>query len=197
MTRFDETDMEILRLLLADGRTPYSAIAEVVDLSPPAVSDRIDRLREEGIVRRVTVDVDRSKLSGADPVLLNVEVSPAAVDDAEAGFREHEAVEHVFTTADARLFVKAFADRGAVRSLLASAVDLDDVRSFDVHMLTDDAWTPGLGASAFDIECAECGNTVTDEGETETLGETRYHFCCPSCATRFTERYEELEEAAG
>ncbi|MFB6083699.1 MAG: Lrp/AsnC family transcriptional regulator, partial [Halorientalis sp.] len=46
MRGLDETDREILDILLSDGRRPYSDIAEAVDLSPPAVSDRIDRLQE-------------------------------------------------------------------------------------------------------------------------------------------------------
>ena len=46
MRGLDETDEEILDILLDDGRKPYSEIAEAVGLSAPAVSDRIDRLRE-------------------------------------------------------------------------------------------------------------------------------------------------------
>ena len=40
MRDIDDTDRELLRLLLEDARRPYSELAEAVDLSPPAVSDR-------------------------------------------------------------------------------------------------------------------------------------------------------------
>jgi DNA-binding Lrp family transcriptional regulator len=46
MRDLDETDLEILQLLLSDARRPYSDIAETVGLSAPAVSDRVSRLRE-------------------------------------------------------------------------------------------------------------------------------------------------------
>jgi DNA-binding Lrp family transcriptional regulator/YHS domain-containing protein len=196
MTRFDETDMEILRLLLADGRRTYSDIAETVDLSAPAVSDRIDRLREDGVIRRVTVDLDRSKLTGGTPVMVEVRAAPGAIETVRDGLAAREDVEHVFATADARVFAKAFVEDGDVRGLLAGAVDLDDVRSFDVHLLTDAEWTPGLSGTAFDLDCAECGNSVTEEGETTAIDGERYHFCCSSCESRFRDRYEELEAGA-
>ncbi|MFC6725497.1 Lrp/AsnC family transcriptional regulator, partial [Halobium palmae] len=60
MRDLDDTDREILRLLLANARRPYSDIAEHVGLSAPAVSDRVERLQELGVVRGFTLDLDRS-----------------------------------------------------------------------------------------------------------------------------------------
>ena len=76
MRDLDEVDRRILRLLLEDARRPYSDIAEHVDLSPPAVSDRIDRLREMGVIERFTVEIDRSRLRNGTPVLVHVSVDP-------------------------------------------------------------------------------------------------------------------------
>jgi len=76
----DETDREILRLLLADARRPYSDIAERVDLSAPAVSDRIDRLREAGVIEGFTLQVDGDALSTGLTVLATLSVPPADAD---------------------------------------------------------------------------------------------------------------------
>lgn len=196
MVRFDDTDMDIIRLLLEDGRRPYSDIAEEVGLSPPAVSDRIDRLHEEGIIRRITVDLDRTKLTGGMPVLVELDVSPADLEATAEAMKAHSTVEHVFTTAASMIFCKVFVEDGDVLGLLRDALDIDTVNEYRVHLLTDAEWTPGLGATAFDIECAECGNTVTEEGESAVLGGERYHFCCPSCKDQFVEHYQSLQEGA-
>jgi len=196
MPTFDETDMEILRLLVADGRRPYSDIADAVGLSPPTVSDRIDRLREAGVIEQFTVDVDRTQLSGGLSVLVAVSFEPDAVERGRSNLIAHDDVEHAFTAADGTVFVNAFVEGGDVRAFLADAVDLDDVSDYEVHLLTDAAWTPGLGHDAFDLDCAECGNTVTDEGETERIEGTTYHFCCSSCRAQFREQYETIREAA-
>ena len=63
MRDIDDTDRELLRLLLEDARRPYSELAEAVDLSPPAVSDRVDRLVELGVIERFTLGLDRSRLA--------------------------------------------------------------------------------------------------------------------------------------
>ena len=60
MSDLDGTDLETLELLMSYSRRPWSEIAEVVDLSPPALPDRVERLQEIGVIRRFTVDIDRS-----------------------------------------------------------------------------------------------------------------------------------------
>lgn len=158
MSTFDETDMEILGLLVREGRRPYSDIAAEVGLSPPTVSDRIDRLQGAGIIRQFTVDLDRSKLSSGIPVLIEIAFDPSAVDDGRDKLTAHDAVEQTFTTADATVWVHAFLDGGDAKRLLESTVDLDTVREYDVSILTDADWTPGLGEDVFALNHAESTN---------------------------------------
>lgn len=194
MRDLDDTDREILRLLLEDARRPYSDIAEHVDLSAPAVSDRVERLRDLGVIRRFTVDVDRSKLREGIDVLVELRVAPAAVGDVRTAVRDLDGVEHVFETGDARLLFTATVPDGAVVDHLGQAVDLERVVDLEVRLLAGAEWHPGLGEATLGLTCAECGNTVTSEGVAATIGGERYEFCCPSCRGRFQDRYEELRE---
>lgn len=196
MESLDETDMELLRLLAVDARQSFRDLADAVDRSPPTVSDRIDRLCELGVIRRFTVDVDRSKLADGVAVLVDLDVRPAAVESTREALTATDGVRHVFTTADARVVFQANVAGGDVRGLLAEAVDLDAVREYDVSLLDAVEWSPGVDGTAFALECAECGNTVTAEGESSRLGGDLYHFCCGSCQARFEEQYAELSEAA-
>jgi len=196
MRDLDDTDREILRLLLEDARRPYADIAERVDLSPPAVSDRVDRLRELGVVRRFTVDLDRSTLREGVPVLVSLTVDPGAVDDLREDLAGATAVEGVFVAAEPRIVVQARVPGGDVREFLAKTIDTEPVREIDVTLLTDAEWTPGIDGATFALDCAECGNTVTAEGESARIGGERYHFCCSSCHSRFAERHAELSEDA-
>jgi Lrp/AsnC family leucine-responsive transcriptional regulator len=195
MRDLDETDLEILQLLAEDGRRPYSEIAETVDLSPPAVSDRIDRLQEQGVIRQFTVDIDRSTLRESAAVILDLEVEPDRVDGVRESLAERPAVEHVFTTANARLVVHANVPE-AVRSWLLSRVDMDAVRDYAVEPLESVDWRVTVGEADFAIDCVECGNTVTSEGVTTRVGDELKQFCCPSCEERFREQYEELASDA-
>ena len=194
MRDLDDTDREILRLLLEDARRPYADIADHVDLSPPAVSDRVERLRDLGIVRRFTIDLDRSRLRAGVDVLISLTVDPGAVSEVRASLADLEGVEHVFETADARLVVSATAPDGDVGGYLAGAVDMSLVRSLDVDLIADSDWQPHLGDATLGLTCAECDNTVTSEGVASTLEGTRYEFCCTSCQAAFEERFERLQE---
>jgi Lrp/AsnC family leucine-responsive transcriptional regulator len=197
MATLDETDIHILELLVADARRPYSDIAEAVDLSPPAVSDRIERLQDSGVIRRFTVDLDRSQLRAGVPVLVTLELPADAVSDVRDDVVGAEAVEHAFVTAEGDVVFHARFRADAVREQLGRLVDLSRVDDYEVRIVSDVEWSPSLGGSEFALSCAECGNTVTSEGEHERFDGDQYHFCCPSCLARFRERYEEFEAGAG
>lgn len=193
MRTLDETDREILRLLLADARRPYSDIAERVDLSAPAVSDRVDRLRDIGVIEGFTLDLDRAMLSTGTEVLIRLGVPPAEVSAAREALTADDRVEHVFETAGGQIVASATVEEAAVRDLLAETVGLDAVSSLDVSLLTATAWEPTLGEPELAVDCVECGNTVTSEGETAVVDGTRYYFCCGTCRANFEARYERLE----
>jgi len=196
MRTLDDIDAEILRLLVEDGRRPYSDIAEEVDRSAPAVRDRIERLGEVGIIRRFTVDVDRSQLRAGVPVLVDVAVAPAGVERVRKALVAADGVEHVFVTADAHVVFQASVTDGDVGALLEHEVGLESVEGFDVDLLTAVDWSPQVSGIDFALECAECGNTVTAEGEAATIDGRRYHFCCSSCLDRFQTRYDQLSADA-
>ena len=179
MASLDETDVQILELLVEDARRPYSDIAARVDLSPPAVSDRVERLRESGVIRRFTVDVDRE-----------------AVDGVREDVLAAEPTEHVFVTAEGDVVFHARLRADAVREQLDGLVDLSRIDDYEVTVVGDVEWSPAVGGAEFALSCAECGNTVTSEGRSERFGGEQYHFCCPSCLAQFRERYEQFEADA-
>jgi DNA-binding Lrp family transcriptional regulator len=195
MRDLDEIDVEILRLLAEDGRRPYSDIADKVDLSPPAVSDRVERLSERGVISRFTVDIDRSRLREARPVLVTVDVTPTEVDAVREALTDSPVVEHAFVTANSRVVFHADAPDN-VREWVLSTLPMESVREYRVEPVSAIDRTVGLGAADLSLVCDECDNTVTSEGVTARVGNELHQFCCPSCEARFRDRYEELAEAA-
>lgn len=62
---FDERDIQILNILQENGRSTASDIAKDVNLSIPAVGERIKKLTEKGLIKRFTVVLDH-KRAGLD-----------------------------------------------------------------------------------------------------------------------------------
>ena len=192
MRDLDDTDRTIIRLLLENARRPYSEIADHVDLSPPAVADRIDRLETLGVIEGFTLDLDSSMLREGVEVLVDLSVEPGQTETIAGTLADLERVEHQYVTADARVVVHASLGPGGVDDLLAD-VDTDRLRAIDVSLLSDASWTPRIGEAQLAVDCDECGNAVTSEGESAVIDGTRYHFCCGSCLANFEDRFEELQ----
>lgn len=58
----DATDVKILKKVLSDARTSYRKIAEEIDVSPPTVLSRVDKLEREGIIIGYSALLDHEKL---------------------------------------------------------------------------------------------------------------------------------------
>jgi Lrp/AsnC family leucine-responsive transcriptional regulator len=58
----DSTDWRILEELQRDGRMSYAELAKAVSMSPSAVTERVRRLEQAGIIRGYTAVVDAERL---------------------------------------------------------------------------------------------------------------------------------------
>lgn len=70
--KFDKFDLAILRELLADSRRTLQEIGEVVKLSPTTCWSRIKRMQAEGVIRKYSVELDRTRLGYKDTVVVQL-----------------------------------------------------------------------------------------------------------------------------
>ncbi|WP_254538341.1 AsnC family transcriptional regulator [Halomarina litorea] len=196
MRELDDTDIEILSLLVEDGRRPYSDIADVVGLSAPAVSDRVTRLQEAGVINQFTVHVDQSTLRAGVPVFVQVDPAASALESLRERLADADGIEHLFVTAEGRLWFYGRAEARNVREWVEGLLGDDPNAEYSVTLVDEAEWTPSVDGTAFALTCAECGNTVDSEGESVRIDDSVYHFCCPSCRGRFEERYQRFESEA-
>jgi len=196
MRTLDETDMEILSLLAEDARRSFSSIGEEVGLSGPAVSDRVTRLEESGIIEGFTVDVNREHLRAGVPVFVQFENTGTAIDTLRDRLAGADGVEHVFVTAEGDIWFYGRTEGANVRRWIESLLDGVPTTEYAVTLVDEAEWTPSLDGTEFAITCVECGNTVDSEGESARIDDTVYHFCCPSCRSQFETRYRRLADEA-
>ncbi|WP_329258992.1 Lrp/AsnC family transcriptional regulator [Actinoallomurus sp. NBC_01490] len=72
----DQTDRALLTCLQQDATQSYAALGQAVGLSAGAAHERVRKLRERGVIRRTTVEVDPAALG--DAVLAYVMVDSVA-----------------------------------------------------------------------------------------------------------------------
>jgi Lrp/AsnC family leucine-responsive transcriptional regulator len=72
----DDLDLALLRALAADARQSQRALARQIEMSPPAVADRLARLERSGVIRGYRVDIDWAALGF--PVVVYLAVTAGA-----------------------------------------------------------------------------------------------------------------------
>ncbi|MEM3421783.1 MAG: Lrp/AsnC family transcriptional regulator [Candidatus Hadarchaeum sp.] len=72
----DGKDLEIIKALQADARTPFLEIAKKLRMSESAVRKRVKRLEREGVIERYTVVVNPSKMGYNSVALVGLDVVP-------------------------------------------------------------------------------------------------------------------------
>lgn len=104
----DDIDQEILRELATDARASYAELGAAVSLSAPAVKRRVDRLRDQGVIRGFTVRLDPAALGWQTEAFIELfcqgSTSPATMRAAVEGYPEVVAASTV--TGDVDLVVQ-------------------------------------------------------------------------------------------
>ena len=117
MTSLDDLDLKILDIMKKDSRTPFTEIASNLGVSDSTIHVRLKKLRDDGVLRGFTVDLDEE--------LLGKKVHGLAMIDVNLGHLE----EVVSKLAINKNVVKIYETHGANDLIVQiDAEDLDELR---------------------------------------------------------------------
>jgi DNA-binding Lrp family transcriptional regulator len=133
----DDLDRRILAVLRRDARTPYTEIADRVDTSEGTVRNRVERLREKGVIERFTIATRTGNVKATIELSVAVDVDTAEVSAALADWAEVDFVWQVSGEADVVLVVDA-ADTAAVNEIISRARGRDAVRGTKTRLILDE-----------------------------------------------------------
>jgi len=86
----DDLDLALLRALAVDARQSQRALGRAIEMSPPAVADRLARLERSGVIRGYRADIDWAALGF--PVVVYLAVTAGAGMDLSEIIREIRAL---------------------------------------------------------------------------------------------------------
>ena len=106
--QIDKLDLAILEVLQRDARTSFLEIARKLVVSGGTIHQRVDRMKEMGVIKGSHLEVDYSKLGYGVNVLLGVHLKSAK--DATITIEKLEALKEVteiyYTTGNYALIIK-------------------------------------------------------------------------------------------
>ena len=86
MREVDETDLAILQLLRENSRSTYQELSTNlrqfgVEISTVGALKRVQRLKEQGVIRHFTVKTDPEKLGLTTPILILIRLHPKPIKE--------------------------------------------------------------------------------------------------------------------
>jgi Lrp/AsnC family transcriptional regulator for asnA, asnC and gidA len=120
----DDTDREILRILQADARTPFSEIARRIDMSSATVHDRVNRMKDEGVITGYHASVDPKALGYGISALVGLRVKQGREQDTLDRLASIDGVQQLhLTTGEWDVVAQVFAENAdALRDLMFERV---------------------------------------------------------------------------
>lgn len=126
----DQIDLKILSILQSQGRCHLSEIAKEVDLSAPAVMERVKRLEAHGVIKGYHAVLDAKKIGKDITAFIGVSVSHQRdIDEfASAMLHEHDVLECHHVTGEESFILKVkTANTGSLEKLLGEIRSMEGV----------------------------------------------------------------------
>ena len=93
----DKKDIEILKMLRVDSRTPMGIIGDKLDISKATVSRRVASMEEDGTITKYSLDIDLTSMGVMKSlVALQIVGSPATVIIEQ--LKGYEEIGHIYKT---------------------------------------------------------------------------------------------------
>jgi Lrp/AsnC family leucine-responsive transcriptional regulator len=159
----DDLDLALLRALADDARQSQRALARRIEMSPPAVADRLARLERSGAIRGYRVDIDWAALGYPVVVYLAVTAGPGMelteIITAIRALPEAESMSVVTGSLDllVRLRVR---DHAHLRELLLSKIfQINGVQRTETFLSLADVEPGNFAAAMLDQMSSQRGET--------------------------------------
>jgi Lrp/AsnC family transcriptional regulator, leucine-responsive regulatory protein len=105
--RLDETDRTLLGLLAEDASRSYAELGRLMHLSAPAVHERAKRLRQEGIIRATTAQIDGVKVGRPFLAFVHVNTTSWAATRQLLQLKQFPEIEEIHSvTGDSAMLLK-------------------------------------------------------------------------------------------
>lgn len=130
MIKIDDLDTKILRELQWDSRQSYKDIARKLDIAEGTVYNRVNKMREQGIIKGFMVSIDYSKLGYDLTALMGIITEGGSLSEIECEISKEPNVTAVYDVTgeyDA-IIVAKFRGREELNNLVKKLLAMPNVK---------------------------------------------------------------------
>lgn len=130
MTKIDDIDLRIIRELQKDARQSYRDISSKVKVAEGTVYNRVNKLRDIGVIKGFILNIDYSKLGYDLTALIGIVVEGGHLPEIEETISKEPNVSAVYDVTgeyDA-IVVAKFRSRSALNDFIKMTLSMEHVR---------------------------------------------------------------------
>jgi|Deesub1362A_J573_1020465.scaffolds.fasta_scaffold00131_16 DNA-binding Lrp family transcriptional regulator len=186
----DMIDLEIIRILQSNARTPVLEISKKLGLSRPTIKSRIDKLREEGVIKKFTIVIDRDAVVKNILLLLRMKIDDNRI--LESLKDEEEIIEIYETMNEKNIVCKAVVrDIDELREFMdkLNKMGVKEVESSIVLKTLKEEHEADIGPEiGITVECEYCGKEITGTPYKFKIYNKEHYLCCPVCLKSYKKK---------
>ncbi len=128
----DSVDMQLLGILKENSRLSFADLGRKINLSPSAVRERVQRMEDEGVIRKFGIQVDHRKLGYELEALILLKVFPGLLKDIIKKIKDFPEVQEAYRiTGNQNLHLKVIIkDQVDLQNLLDKLMVFGDTNTF-------------------------------------------------------------------
>jgi len=129
MLRIDDLDLKIIRSLREDARQSFRDLAEKLDVAEGTIYNRVNKLKEEGVLKKFIADVDYGKLGYDLSAVIGIISKGGHLPELEKELAKEKSITAVYDVTgeyDAVVVAK-FKDRSELNTLVKRMNSMDYV----------------------------------------------------------------------
>ncbi|NVM03748.1 MAG: winged helix-turn-helix transcriptional regulator [Candidatus Helarchaeota archaeon] len=202
MEELDEVDVKILKRLEEDGRMSFNLIANELDVSPPTVKYRIDKLKKRGFIKKFSVIYDLDKFKKGYFIFILAETKFQKLNEIVEELEKIDNIQEIYTSLDKNnLILKLFVEDNEelnhfITTKLSQFKDIEKFQAISILKTikrdeNPSVLRPGFG---FKIACDYCHAEIKGTPVKATVDKEDYYFCCNTCKKVFLERFEKSQK---
>jgi len=129
MADLDDRDRKLLTLLAADATPSYAELGRQLNLSAPAVHERVKRLKRDGLIKSIAARLDGARIGRPLLAFVHVDTNNWTITRQVLGLAELSEVEeiHTITGKSAMLLKVRVRDTQALEQLLARIHQIEGI----------------------------------------------------------------------
>lgn len=133
----DNIDKLLLQELVADSRQSLRSISRKIGIAVSTASSRLERLKESGIIRGFSADIDHEKMGYDLTAIITIRTHQAFTEEVEKAVADMKNSIAVYSVAGSfdTIVIAKFKNKNEMRAFIKEILKLEKVQRTETHIV--------------------------------------------------------------